>query len=783
MQATTASSAVDLAEKYEYAALVRTVQLRPELAREVDDFGMTPLHWVCSDPRVPLRALQQLVLAHPRATTTTNLAGLLPLHIALRKNLPLDALKLLLQFYPTAITAPTPDGRTPLDLAADHVTAPSARVYLEMLDAEVRALDRVAAAAAAAKSKTSQTKLQQLRDACEPRDVVSTPSDRRRGSRTGSVWSDAASFHEPQPLSSSSAVADPIAECLNSPSMRAAVSPLCAPAWKLGKRCHVCACKFGYFKSRHHCRNCGESVCGRHSRETLPLRHLGLFQPQRVCVVCYEHLQNAAVGSHTTDRSGGAYSPTTVDGRDSSSSRRHSLFWSPEALSPRIFGVPPPPPPPKRTQSVRDYLLASPARRHQTPTLASSSPTAQSPAARSVRSEASETHHHHHYSQHGTYSGLPLFPSASSMFLSRVQLTPAPLQLVRQAKRDSGREREAANDSVRTRASRTRQQRRLVKTELDAPSKAWYEELDELAEPTPAGQKLSMDSRVSELEEHVHRLLVAKKQIGDALRKSQRQIHLARVEKDQYDAIAHKYLADGFAPCSPPLSPTPTRSVDVELAAALGYCADPMDNDDSNDNNDNDVGLARQEPVASSRTTASTSTSSRETTSESDAAFDSQRATLSDADVRPSSPLPTPRLSPFRSEQLDLPLPLDVAATHHELGVVLLGKCDFASAATAFRKSLDINATDAVAWFHLAKALDGAGALAAAEHAVNQSLALDAASLPSLSLLGRLLHLRGEHDEAIVVFRQALNLQCPPTRDDDDNDSDNRFSSVSSSAA
>ncbi|TYZ65736.1 hypothetical protein PybrP1_011997 [[Pythium] brassicae (nom. inval.)] len=797
MQPPAPDSAVDLAEKYEYAALVRAVQLRPELAMEVGDFGMTPLHWVCSDPRVPLRTLQKLVLAHPRAAAVTNLAGLLPLHIALRKNLPLDALKLLLKFYPKAIAAPTPDGRTPLELAADHVTAPSARLYLEMLDAEVRALGRVAAA-----SKKVQ-KQQQLRDACEPappRDAGAPPR-RHRTRRAGSVRSQssltehqlerelagAARQHEPLP-SPAAARHDPIAECLSSPSMRAAVAPQRAPAWKLSKRCHVCECKFGYFKSRHHCRNCGESVCGRHSRESLPLRHIGLFHPQRVCALCHEHLQNAFAGCNTSEHErggsgGGAYSPTSDAG---DSGGRRSLFWSPEALSPRIFGAPPPPPP-KRTQSVRDYLLASP-QRPCAPTFESAASASGSPTARSVRSEASERHY-----SHATLSGLPMFPSTSSMFLGRVQLAPAPSQLVRHAKRDSGREREAAAASAGAttaatggsdRASASRR-RRLAKTELDAPSKPWYEELDQLP-PTPGGQKLSMDSRVSELEEHVHRLLVAKKQIGDALRKSQQQIYLARAEKDKYDAIAHKYLAEGFAPCSP-LSPAPTRGVDLELAAALGCCVDLMDITTTNSNNDDndDDGFARQEPAVSSRTTASTSASSRETACESDVAVDSQRATLSDVGARPSSPLPAPSLSPFRSEQLDLPLPLDVAATHHELGVVLLGRCDFASAAAAFRKSLDINANDAVAWFHLAKALDGAGELTGAEHAVNQSLALDAASLPSLSLLGRLLHLRGEHDEAIVVFRKALNLQCPPATDDDDDDdddSDNRVSNLSSAA-
>lgn len=781
---TSTPTAVDLAEKYEYAALVRAVQVRPELAQEVDDFGMTPLHWVCSDPRVPARVLQKLVLAHPRATATTNLAGLLPLHIALRKNLPLDALKLLLKFYPKAVAVATPDGRTPLELANEHVTAPSARLFLQMLDAEVRALGRVAAAS------KKQQKQQQLRDACEAPPSTPKPraSSRAHVHMVLPPFKESAARDEDNQQhqllkedelagetlpASPAAYRDPINECLSSPSMRAAAVPQRAPTWKLAKRCHICDCKFGYFKNRHHCRNCGESVCGRHSRGSLPLRHLGLFHPQRVCAVCHEHLQNTLAGCNTNE-SGLEYSRSRADSGvssrfsfssedqqavDCSSSR--SLFWSPEALSPRVFGTNVPPPP-KRTRSVREFLLATPRRRVNNALASPSSvasPTAQSPAARSVRSDSVQQRNY----SHATLSSMPMFPSTASMFLSRVQMAPAPSHLVQthrkeleqQARHLSRREegkQENDDDECINAHGPDGSRRRLAKTDLDAPSKAWYEELDQLP-PTP-GEKLSMDSRVSELEQHVQKLLAAKKQIGAALKKSQRQIHLARAEKDKYDAIAQKYLDDGYAPCAPPSPQPQLLRGDLELAEALG-CAGPTEV------------RARQEPTGSS-CTASTSASSRETQSEGrrESDFDNSRSPLSDESAsqcaRPSSPLPAPRLSPFRSEKLALHIPLDVAATHHELGVVLLGKCDFSSAAAEFRKSLAINADNAVAWYHLAKALDGAGELEAAEHAVNKSLALDATSLPSLSLLGRLLHVRGEHDEAIIVFRKALNLQCPP---------------------
>jgi tetratricopeptide (TPR) repeat protein len=459
--------------------------------------------------------------------------------------------------------------------------------------------------------------------------------------------------------------------------------------------------------------------------------------------------------------------------KSTNNSNRHRSFWSPEALSPRIFNVPPPP---KRSKSVRNYLVFSP-RSPASATLTTRgrnrtidglppngsdamSPVVLSPTARSVRSESLRRNY-----SYAALSSLPLFPSSSSMSHNRVQLAPAPSQLLetqhqqqqkqkqkpqKQQQRRQEEEDRDGDDGEYVASSSTRSKRRLVKTELDSPSKAWYEELDQI--PSPASQKLSMDSRVSELEAQVQKLLAAKKQIAEALKKSQLQIHMARVEKDKCNAIARKYLGDGYAPCSP--RPSSTRD-------SSDPAIDRISRDEGHE--------AEEEPVVSPYASSpSENNQDRETQDGGgiENADDMERSTVSEETlsncIRPSSPLPAPRLSPFRSEKLELHIPLDVAATHHELGVILLGKCDFSSAAEEFHKSLEINGDNAIAWYHLAKALDGKGDQEAAERAVNKSLAIDARSLPSLSLLGRLLHLRGEHDKAIVVFRKALNLQCPP---------------------
>ncbi|EEY55992.1 uncharacterized protein PITG_08740 [Phytophthora infestans T30-4] len=66
------------------------------------------------------------------------------------------------------------------------------------------------------------------------------------------------------------------------------------PRWMNAPSCSICAQKFGTFKKRHHCRNCGQSICRDHSaRERMKLPHYGLSDRHRVCVVCHDMLRNA----------------------------------------------------------------------------------------------------------------------------------------------------------------------------------------------------------------------------------------------------------------------------------------------------------------------------------------------------------------------------------------------------------------------------------------------------------------------------------------------------------
>ncbi|OWZ00070.1 hypothetical protein PHMEG_00028822, partial [Phytophthora megakarya] len=59
------------------------------------------------------------------------------------------------------------------------------------------------------------------------------------------------------------------------------------PRWKQSRMCHVCACGFSLVKRRHHCRNCGQSVCSQHSTNRVSLPKFALTEPQRVCDQCF----------------------------------------------------------------------------------------------------------------------------------------------------------------------------------------------------------------------------------------------------------------------------------------------------------------------------------------------------------------------------------------------------------------------------------------------------------------------------------------------------------------
>ncbi|TDH69350.1 hypothetical protein CCR75_006033 [Bremia lactucae] len=71
------------------------------------------------------------------------------------------------------------------------------------------------------------------------------------------------------------------------------------PEWKHDGECSICRATFGMFKHRHHCRNCGKSICSQHSADKkIAIEAKGFTTPQRVCVTCYAMITHTRALRH-----------------------------------------------------------------------------------------------------------------------------------------------------------------------------------------------------------------------------------------------------------------------------------------------------------------------------------------------------------------------------------------------------------------------------------------------------------------------------------------------------
>jgi tetratricopeptide (TPR) repeat protein len=296
--------------------------------------------------------------------------------------------------------------------------------------------------------------------------------------------------------------------------------------------------------------------------------------------------------------------------------------------------------------------------------------------------------------------------------------------------------------------------------------------------PTPTRRrqsKTSMDSQVLELEAQMERLLEARRRISVALKNSQRQIARARRDKSALDEAALKFRDMGYS--------SEHEEGDLALDADVEHL---------NFDNASEDGSRLNSSESTALTTTTTTTTTTSDNEYEDAPHENARycdesyeedSTDNDEDAttniirhpaqvlphqrsrRPPPRLPTPRLTPalsdsYRCFQSMEPPTLDVAATHADLGAALLASGRSFAAVTAFRDALRLDGDNADVWHQLAMALDAAGNRSKeAEEAARCAVELQPASLASLSLLGKLLHARGEHGEAISMFRRALELQ------------------------
>eukprot|EP01102_Stenamoeba_stenopodia_P014614 TRINITY_DN4877_c0_g1_i1.p1 TRINITY_DN4877_c0_g1~~TRINITY_DN4877_c0_g1_i1.p1 ORF type:complete len:794 (-),score=150.51 TRINITY_DN4877_c0_g1_i1:107-2488(-) len=75
-----------------------------------------------------------------------------------------------------------------------------------------------------------------------------------------------------------------------------------APVWVQDKdatHCFKCHDEFTFVNRRHHCRACGNVVCGDCSNRRITLPGVGTNEPQRVCVNCYYSIRSKASGNYS----------------------------------------------------------------------------------------------------------------------------------------------------------------------------------------------------------------------------------------------------------------------------------------------------------------------------------------------------------------------------------------------------------------------------------------------------------------------------------------------------
>ncbi|KAL7682363.1 putative FYVE zinc finger, CRAL-TRIO lipid binding domain, Zinc finger, FYVE/PHD-type [Plasmopara halstedii] len=84
-------------------------------------------------------------------------------------------------------------------------------------------------------------------------------------------------------------------------------------------KCHVCNTPLRLLRLRHRCRNCGEAVCGVHSKNQVPLPHLGIMKEVRVCDLCTRQLVQRRAGYRSPRRLGQNSNPSFLGDRESDS--------------------------------------------------------------------------------------------------------------------------------------------------------------------------------------------------------------------------------------------------------------------------------------------------------------------------------------------------------------------------------------------------------------------------------------------------------------------------------
>ena len=248
-------SAVQLANEASWDTLIEHVHATNTPANEMDDFGMTALHWACTDKHVPLNVILTLLLSWPEGALHFNRGGLLPLHIAIKTKAPLSILRQLIEVSPESIQ-PTKQGKSILDLAEMYQCNEECLAYL--------------------RSQGVAARTRPLAILYRKEDITIKEEDTVIEEKTEIIPLFRKDNQSEEAATLSDFSSEDIADAIFVP-----------PEWKQTERCHICLRKFSYVNPRHHCRQCGQSTCGAHSSTKMELKQMGLHGLQRVCVLCY----------------------------------------------------------------------------------------------------------------------------------------------------------------------------------------------------------------------------------------------------------------------------------------------------------------------------------------------------------------------------------------------------------------------------------------------------------------------------------------------------------------
>ena len=127
---------MDLMQAGKWKELERLFHAFPDLVDQTDVYEMTPLHWLCTDPDAPKSLFSALITHGLETLKQENVAGWIPLHIAVKAKLNATLVQLLLEAYPASIARETRDGDHAIALAKKtHATQDVLEVLMKSWEA------------------------------------------------------------------------------------------------------------------------------------------------------------------------------------------------------------------------------------------------------------------------------------------------------------------------------------------------------------------------------------------------------------------------------------------------------------------------------------------------------------------------------------------------------------------------------------------------------------------------------------------------------------------------